>query len=233
MNPWRATVMVTIAAVVAAVGLAVAGVGAGEVSRGILEVDTLGKVDVPRKATLVAVTVRAEEIPPKHVAAAKAALADVNRILKQLGIPQKDIREKSVEIRKSCTYYCSFDEVGKYRYRVYMDVLLPTIDAAVALISYFRGNEASIVTVDNIRFPFIDPEPLVRTAQQLSIDALEEQALAMATAMGGRLGDIVALRSHDNKARLLDDDRSGWSTRNDRALSVFTTGRIEMFHNFG
>lgn len=181
----------------------------------------------------MSVDIRATGIPPQHVVRAQAAFADVKRILRELGVADRDVREKSVNIRKACRYGCSDAAAAEYLYVTSLDVLLPTIDAAVALLGRFRGAAANTVSVGNIRFPMVDPESLLRTAQQLSIDALERQASAMATAMGGRLGDIVALRSSDNKASLLQDDRSSYRSNYDRTLDVYTTGRIEMFHNFG
>lgn len=195
--------------------------------------DTKGSVDVPRKSALVKVNIQATGVPPQHVLIAQTAFADVKRILRELGVPDRDVRETSVTVDKACRYGCSASASAEYTYRTALDVLLPTIDTAVALLGRVRGAAANTVSVGNIRFPLVDPESLVRTAQQLSIDALERQASAMATAMGGRLGDIVALRSSDNKASLLQDDRSSYSRNYDRTLDVYTTGRVEMFHNFG
>lgn len=181
----------------------------------------------------MSVSISATGIPPQHVIKAEASFREVKRILRALGVSDADVREKSVSIRKtSCYSRCSPDAAKEYIYSTNLDVLLPTIDAAVAFLGRLRGASANTVSVGNIRFPLVDPESLVRTAQQLSIDALERQASAMATAMGGRLGDIVALRSRDNKASLLQADRQSYRNTYDRTLDVYTTGRIEMFHNF-
>lgn len=181
----------------------------------------------------MSVNIRATGIPPQHITNAEAAYGEVKRILRDLGVTDADVRDKSVSIRKSCTYRCNSRADKEYTYATSLDALLPTVDAAVALLGRLRGAAANTITVGNIRFPLINPESLVRTAQQRSIDALERQASAMATAMGGRLGDIVALRSRDNKADLLQVDRQSYRSSNDRTLNVYTTGRIEMFHNFG
>lgn len=181
----------------------------------------------------MSVDIRTTGVPPQHVVAAEAAYREVKGILRQLGVSDVDVRDKSVNIRRACTYGCSPGRAAEYTYATSMDVLLPTVDAAVAFLGRLKASAANTVTVGNIRFPLINPESLVRTAQQRSIDALERQASAMATAMGGRLGDIVALRSSDNKASLLQADRQSYRNNYDRTLDVYTTGRIEMFHNFG
>lgn len=187
---------------------------------------------LPHCVPVVSVKIRTEAIPPLHVTTAQAALKEVKQTLRQLGVSDSDIREESVSVDRTCSY-CDGERSRLYSYKIDLAVLLPTIDAAVAFLGRFRGSAARTVSVGSIRFPLINPEPLVRAAQQLSIDALEQQASVVATAMGGRLGDIVALRSSDNKADLLAADRSYWYGSSDRALTVYTTGRIEMFHNFG
>ena len=181
---------------------------------------------------VVTVRIQTQGIPPLHVQRGEAAYNEIKVILRKLGVSDADVRDTSVNIGKACSYRCSELKKREYSYRANLDVLLPTIDAAVAFLGQLKARPAGEVSVGNIRFPLIDAEALVRTAQQLSIDALEAQASAMTSAMGGRLGDIVALRSRDNKDSLLRADRNSYRNNFDRTLDVYTTGRIEMFHNF-